>query len=165
MVAIQIRKPSIYKPALINSFASTILLLSDKESEIFSSKESDCPEISLFFNVDKKNEYYRKLREDLKKVDKDDKVLYRHRCREKRLKDKIKSKRGNTDEQEEDDVSDSEGEPSADRPRKRPKIYFDSESDGEIKKRDKPGFIADSLSLEEQEAIALKLLSSMHSQL
>ncbi|CAN6722303.1 unnamed protein product [Malus baccata var. baccata] len=108
---------------------SVILLL------IFSSKESDCPETSLFFNVDKKNEYYRKLREDLKKVDKDDKVLYRHRCREKRLKDKIKSKRGNTDEQEEDDVSDSEGEPSADRPRKRPKIYFDSESDGEIKKQ------------------------------
>ncbi|KAB2604563.1 DEAD-box ATP-dependent RNA helicase 32-like [Pyrus ussuriensis x Pyrus communis] len=56
--------------------------------------------------------FRRKLREDLKKVDKDDKVPYRHCCREKRLKDKIKSKRGNTDEQEEDDVSDSEGEPN-----------------------------------------------------
>ena len=135
-------------------------------SDLVSSKESDCPEISLLFNADKKNEYYKKLREDLKKVDKDDKVLDGHRRREKRLKDKIRSKRGNTDEEaeEEEDVSDSEGESCADRPHKRPKIYFGSDSDGAIKERKyELWFVADSISLEEQEAIALKLLSSMHS--
>ncbi|KAB2629277.1 DEAD-box ATP-dependent RNA helicase 32-like [Pyrus ussuriensis x Pyrus communis] len=65
---------------------------------------------------DKKNEYYKKLREGLKKVDKDDKVVDGHRRREKRLKDKIRSQRGDTDEEpeeeEEEDVSDSEGEPN-----------------------------------------------------
>lgn len=117
----------------------------------------------LFLYADKKTEYYKKLREGLKKEDKDDKAQYRNRRREKRLKNKMKWKRGNTDEEE--DVSDSEGEAYANRPHKRSKIYFGSDDDdGEIKEsKDKLGFIADSISLAEQEAVALKVLSAMHS--
>ncbi|KAM2968843.1 hypothetical protein FF2_016018 [Malus domestica] len=113
---------------------------------------------------DKKTEYYKKLREGLKKEDKDDKAQYHNRRREKRLKNKMKWKRGNTYEKEED-VSDSEGEAYANRPHKRSKIYFGSDDDdGEIKEsKDKLGFIADSISLAEQEAVALKVLSAMHS--
>ncbi|BFG17390.1 hypothetical protein CerSpe_036640 [Prunus speciosa] len=114
---------------------------------------------------DKKTEYYKKLREDLKKVDKEDKDLDRQRRREKRMKDKMKQKRGNIEEEEDDDLSDSEGgEPSEDRPHKRSKIYFDSDDEGEREEsKDKLGFKPDTVSLVEQEALALKLLSSMHS--
>ncbi|KAH0990820.1 hypothetical protein GBA52_002303 [Prunus armeniaca] len=113
---------------------------------------------------DKKTEYYKKLREDLKKVDKEDKDLDRQRRREKRMKDKLKQKRGNIEEEEDDDLSDSEGEPSEDRPHKRSKIYFDSDDEGEREEsKNKLGFKPDSVSLAEQEALALKLLSSMHS--
>ncbi|KAM1846612.1 hypothetical protein ACFX14_011005 [Malus domestica] len=113
---------------------------------------------------DMKNEYYKKLREDMKVVDKEDKVLDRQRRREKRLKHKMKLKRGNTEEDSEDNLSDSEGEPAEDRPRKKSKIYFGSDDEGEREEsKEKLGFTADSMSLEEQEALALKLLNSMHS--
>lgn len=117
----------------------------------------------LIFGADKKTEYYKKLREDLKKVDKEDKDLDRQRRREKRMKDKLKQKRGNLEEEEDDDLSDSEGEPCKDRPHKRSKIYFDSDDEGEREEsKDKLGFKPYSVSLAEQEALALKLLSSMH---
>ena len=94
-----------------------------------------------------KNEYYKKLREDMKVVDKEDKVLDRQRRREKRLKHKMKLKRGNTEEDSEDNLSDSEGEPAEDRPRQKSKIYFGSDDEGDREKsKKKLGFTADSMS-------------------
>ncbi|KAF2285789.1 hypothetical protein GH714_007795 [Hevea brasiliensis] len=58
---------------------------------------------------------------------------------------------------------DQEGERMGDRKRKRPKIYFDSDSDDGKTIEDRDKLVkTDSISLSEQEALALKLLSSMH---
>ncbi|KAE8713683.1 DEAD-box ATP-dependent RNA helicase 32 [Hibiscus syriacus] len=113
---------------------------------------------------DKKNEFYKKMREELKQVDKGDKLLQRQRLREERMKKKMKLKKGQRDDDEEVDVSDS-GEPDANKKRKRSKIYFhsDSEDEKEEIKVDSAGVNADSISLAEQEELALKLLNSMHS--
>ncbi|KAJ0101764.1 hypothetical protein Patl1_04221 [Pistacia atlantica] len=119
---------------------------------------------------DQKSEYYRKLREDMKRADKEDKLLDRQRRREKRVKQKMKWKKGDMEEEDEDGLSGSEEEMEHGR-RKRSKIYFDSGSDndndnedGETKEnktsKDSKG---DSITLEEQEALALKLLNSLHS--
>ncbi|KAG6634596.1 DEAD-box ATP-dependent RNA helicase 32 [Carya illinoinensis] len=106
----------------------------------------------------KKNEYYNKMREELKLVDKEDKLLERQRLREKRIKEKMKLKRGHSeDEADEEELPGSEDEATGSRPHKKSKIYYDSDSDGEKKEK------KDSMSLEEQEALALKLLNSMHS--
>ncbi|XVE80373.1 hypothetical protein DITRI_Ditri14bG0134800 [Diplodiscus trichospermus] len=116
-----------------------------------------------------KDEYYKKMREELKQVDKEDKLLERQRLREKRIKQKMKRKKGkmeeDDDDQDEDDVSGSEGESDASRKPKRSKVYFHSDSDdgeGEENKAN-AGFTADSISIAEQEELALKLLNSMHS--
>ncbi|GMI63744.1 hypothetical protein like AT5G54910 [Hibiscus trionum] len=115
--------------------------------------EKTSGEIQL--DQDKKNEYYKRMREELKQVDKEDKLLERQRLREKRMKKKMKLKKGQRDDDEEEDISGSEGEPDENKKRKRSKIYFHSDSEEEIK--------ADSISLAEQEQLALKLLNSMHS--
>ena len=102
----------------------------------------------------------------MKHVDKEDKVLDRQRRREKRIKEKMKRKIGSMgleeDGEGEDDLSGSEGEG---RKYKRSKIYFDSDSDNAdtTGSKDNAGIITDSISLAEQEALALKLLGSMHS--
>ncbi|KAL4298737.1 hypothetical protein AHAS_Ahas17G0030800 [Arachis hypogaea] len=118
---------------------------------------------SLLLDPEQKAEYYRKMREDLKKADKEDKLLERQRRREKRIKQKMKWKEGNMDE--DDDVSGSESDKATARPNKKSKVYFDSDSDdGERNEVTGKGAIgAGSVSLEEQEALALKLLNSMHS--
>ncbi|MED6216191.1 DEAD-box ATP-dependent RNA helicase 32 [Stylosanthes scabra] len=120
---------------------------------------------SLLLDPEQKAEYYRKMREDLKKADKEDKLLERQRRREKRIKQKMKWKEGNMDEDDEDDVSGSESDKATARPNKKSKVYFDSDSDdGERNEVTGKGAIgAGSVSLEEQEALALKLLNSMHS--
>ncbi|KAK8643941.1 hypothetical protein V6N13_013218 [Hibiscus sabdariffa] len=115
--------------------------------------EKTSGEIQL--DQDKKKEYYKKMREELKQVDKEDKLLERQRLRENRMKKKMKLKKGQREDDEEDDISGSEGEADANKKRKRSKIYFHSDSEEEIK--------ADSISLAEQEQLALKLLNSMHS--
>ncbi|CAK7338481.1 unnamed protein product [Dovyalis caffra] len=121
---------------------------------------------SSLLDQDKRKEYYKKMREQMKHVDKEDKLLDRQRRREKRIKEKMKWKKGSIDEEEdgggEDDLSGSEGEG---RKHKRSKIYFDSDSDNAemTENKDNAGPSTDSVSLAEQEALALKLLSSMHS--
>lgn len=107
------------------------------------------------------------MREQLKQADKEDKLLESERHREKRIKDKLKRKRNNVkeDDGEQDDDSGSEEEASRNRSHRRSKIYFDSDNeDGEGKDNNvKTDIGASSVSLEEQEALALKLLNSMHS--
>ncbi|GMJ15952.1 hypothetical protein like AT5G54910 [Hibiscus trionum] len=124
--------------------------------------EKTSGEIQL--DQDKKNEYYKKMREELKLVDKEDKLLERQRLRENRMKRKMKLKKGQR-EDEDEDISGSEGEPDANNKRKRSKIYFHSDSDDgekEESKGDLAGINADSISVAEQEQLALKLLNSMH---
>ncbi|KAJ4837430.1 DEAD-box ATP-dependent RNA helicase 32 [Turnera subulata] len=118
------------------------------------------------FDKEKREEYYKRMREDLKQVDKEDKLLDRQRRREKRIKQKMKRKRGSAEEEEdEDDEDDSEGDRMGERKPKRTKIYFDSDADDDAKaeSKDKAGLKTESISLAEQEALALKLLGSMHS--
>ncbi|KAL5548347.1 hypothetical protein UlMin_003578 [Ulmus minor] len=117
-------------------------------------------------DLDKKEEYYRKMREDMKQADKEDKVLLQKRLREERMKKKMKWKKGQAeeeDEEEDDDHSGSEEEANGKKAKKK-KINFGSDSDeGEREEnKTKEGFAADSISLAEQEALALKLLNSMH---
>ncbi|KAF9666993.1 hypothetical protein SADUNF_Sadunf16G0286700 [Salix dunnii] len=121
---------------------------------------------SSLLDQDKREEYYKKMREQMKHVDKEDKVLDRQRRREKRIKEKMKRKIGSMgleeDGEGEDDLSGSEGEGKK---YKRSKIYFDSDSDNAdtTGSKDNAGIITDSISIAEQEALALKLLGSMHS--
>ncbi|XP_074317773.1 DEAD-box ATP-dependent RNA helicase 32-like [Silene latifolia] len=98
-------------------------------------------------------ERYKKEREKLKEADKEDKLHGRQRLKEIKMKKKAKLKRGMPDEDEED----SDGEAVAPRLNKKTKLYSDSESEDKdtVAKRNK-------LSLEAQEALALKLLGSMH---
>lgn len=109
-------------------------------------------------------ERYAKLREEMKERDKEDKLLHRQRLRDRRTKEKLKLKRWREGE-EEMDMED--GQCESDDPEKgkhkRSKIYFDSDDDNGVKGKENAGVIADSISIAEQEAMALKLLSSMHS--
>ncbi|XP_022716911.1 DEAD-box ATP-dependent RNA helicase 32 [Durio zibethinus] len=124
---------------------------------------------NILLDQDKKDEYYKKMRQELKQVDKEDKLLERQRLREKRIKKKMKLKKGQKeeedDEEDEDDLSDSEGESDANRKRKRSKVYFHSDSDDGEREENKAvaSINADSISVAEQEELALKLLYSMHS--
>uniref|UniRef100_A0A2P2LSM2 ATP-dependent RNA helicase n=2 Tax=Rhizophora mucronata TaxID=61149 RepID=A0A2P2LSM2_RHIMU len=123
---------------------------------------------SSLLNQGKRDEYYKKMREELKQADREDKQLDRQRRRDKRIKEKMKWKKGPSEEDEdrdsENDISGSE-EKVGGREHKKLKIYFDSESDdGELKvNRGDVSLSTDSISLAEQEALALKLLSSMNS--
>ncbi|KAK6946894.1 protein of unknown function DUF4217 [Dillenia turbinata] len=111
---------------------------------------------------DKVNERYAKLRQEMKERDKEDKLLQHQRLREKRQKEKRKYKVARPDDGEEEDLYE---EPNAKKRSKRSKPYSDSDSDEEQGKiyKDNLGFNADSITLAEQEELALKLLSSMHS--
>ncbi|CAN1318775.1 DEAD-box ATP-dependent RNA helicase 32 [Linum perenne] len=120
---------------------------------------------SSLLDKEKRAEYYQKMREEMKKVDKVDKVVDSQRRREKRIKEKMKRKRelGDEDDEEEEE---EEGEGRNGRNKtKRSKMYFNSDSDEEGMakgKKEKVETKADSISLAEQEALALKLLSNMH---
>ncbi|KAL4619062.1 hypothetical protein ACB092_06G054200 [Castanea dentata] len=113
---------------------------------------------SFVVDQGKKNEYYNQMREEMKQVDKEDKLLDRQRRREKRIKQKMKLKRGSLEEEDDEEHSASEEEATRDRPRKKSKKYYNSDSDDGERKENK-----DSSSLAEQEALALKLLNAMHS--
>lgn len=116
-------------------------------------------------------ERYEKMREAMKPEDKEDKRLEHMRLREKRIKQKEKRKRnmkrGNTLEEEEVEREDVDGRATGERTSKRSKIYFDSKSDDDSPDykddNSRGSLLADSISLAEQEELALKLLSSMHS--
>ncbi|XP_059444504.1 DEAD-box ATP-dependent RNA helicase 32 [Corylus avellana] len=115
---------------------------------------------SFLIDQGKKKEYYNKMREEMKHADKEDKVLDHQRRREQRIKKKMKLKRGALeDEDSQEELSGSEEEATRDRPRKKSKIYYDSDSDDDGERKQNK----DSMTLEEQEAVALKLLNSMHS--
>lgn len=128
---------------------------------------ADTNHSNILFDQDKKDEYYRKMREELKLVDKEDKLLDRQRRRDKRVKEKIKWKKSNMEEEDDGEESGSEGEMEGGRKHKRSKIYFDSDSDSDYGEReenkDTKGINGDSITIAEQEEVALKLLSSMHS--
>lgn len=115
-------------------------------------------------------ERYEKMREAMKPEDKEDKRLEHMRLREKRIKAKEKrkrnTKRGNTLE-EEVEGEDVDGRATEGRTSKRSKIYFDSKSDDDSPDykddNDRGSHLANFISLAQQEELALKLLSSMHS--
>ncbi|KAF6168055.1 hypothetical protein GIB67_011440, partial [Kingdonia uniflora] len=109
---------------------------------------------------DKVQDRYAKHRTEMKLRDKEDKAELHRRLKEKRVKQKIKSKKPMQDGIVEEDFSVSDEE-SDDRTAKRPKKYFGN-VDGEGKNA-KLLFTGDSISLAEQEDLALKLLSNMHS--
>ncbi|KAI4388359.1 hypothetical protein MLD38_000693 [Melastoma candidum] len=92
---------------------------------------------TILLDKDKKDEFYRKMREEMKQVDKEDKLLEHQRRREKRTKEKMKLKKGraedNFEEDSEGEFSDSESEASRTRKHKKTKIYFDDD-DGEGRK-------------------------------
>jgi len=108
-------------------------------------------------HAEQKAEYYKRMREDLKKADKEDKLVERQRLRDKKFKQKMKWKAGNEEEEDnQDDTSGSEGDETVNRRHRKSKIYFDSDSDeGERKE-------ASRKQTEDQEELALKLLQSMH---
>ncbi|KAK1391837.1 DEAD-box ATP-dependent RNA helicase 32 [Heracleum sosnowskyi] len=117
---------------------------------------------------EKVNKRYAELREEMKVQDKEDKFLDRQRRKEKRIKAKNKLKRGaeeDEDDVEGDDLSESDRATGGQKASKRSKIYFDSDNEDSEKKGGKNniGFPADSISLAQQEELALKLLSSMNS--
>ncbi|ONK75009.1 uncharacterized protein A4U43_C03F12360 [Asparagus officinalis] len=113
---------------------------------------------------EKVKERYKKLRQEMDLRDKEDKVLLRQRLREKRTKEKMKLKRWREEEQDEEDASDQDEEAKSN-VTKRSKIYFNNDSDDDKQDQEAKdmGPIPDSVSVTEQEALALKLLSSMHS--
>ncbi|KAK7372025.1 hypothetical protein VNO80_05393 [Phaseolus coccineus] len=120
---------------------------------------------ALLLDPEQKAEYYRRMRDDLKKADKEDKLVERQRLREKRIKQKMKWKAGNEEEDDQDDISGSEEDETVNRRHKKSKVYFDSDSD-EGETNEMAGNARTSTgaaTLEEQEALALKLLNSMHS--
>ncbi|XP_027172891.1 DEAD-box ATP-dependent RNA helicase 32 [Coffea eugenioides] len=122
----------------------------------------------VHLDKDKVKQRFADLRKELKIVDEEDKILDRKRRKEKRIKEKMKWKKGREGEEadvgSEVDISASDTEESGDRVNKKTKIYFDTDSDdGKRTRKDKQGGSADSISLAEQEQLALKLLSSMHS--
>lgn len=105
---------------------------------------------------------YAELREKMKVADKEDKALDQKRRKEKRIKQKMKLKRGREEEEDdavsEDDLSGSDREATKNRPNKKGKTYFNCDSDNGD---DDSGMRTAPITLAEQEELALKLLSSM----
>lgn len=101
-------------------------------------------------------------------ADKEDKLVQQQRRREKRIKKKMNLKERIAEDDDGDNNSGSEGDADevGGRRHKKSKIYFDSDSDNETKGTEVTGGnegISKNVTLEEQEALALKLLNSMHS--
>ncbi|KAK1440058.1 hypothetical protein QVD17_05883 [Tagetes erecta] len=118
--------------------------------------------INTALDKDKVRERFDELREEMKIRDQEDKLLDRKRRKEKRIKEKEKYKRARNEEDDDEDDVDASGSDKDFKNVKRSKVYFDSDdSDGEMK--DKVALKTDDISLAEQEELALKLLSSMHS--
>ncbi|KAH7675615.1 RNA helicase protein [Dioscorea alata] len=121
---------------------------------------ADAQHVDVLVRPDKVKERYEKLKEEMKQRDKEDKVLHRQRLREKRTKEKMKLKRWR-EEDEEDDVGFDMDETESGAPKKS-KLYFNSDDDADEKSED-VRLKTDSVSIAEQEELALRLLNSMHS--
>ncbi|KAL4553983.1 hypothetical protein LXL04_039900 [Taraxacum kok-saghyz] len=120
---------------------------------------------SALLDKDKVMKRYADMKENMKIVDKEDKLLDRQRRKEKRIKEKIKHKRARDEEEEEEDDDDVDGYSGSDkdtRNHKKSKVYFNSDSDDDMARKDDVALKTDAISLAEQEELALKLLSSMH---
>ncbi|KAI3810040.1 hypothetical protein L1987_19647 [Smallanthus sonchifolius] len=113
---------------------------------------------SALLDKSKVMERFAELREEMKTRDQEDKLVDRKRRKEKRIKEKEKYKRARNEEEDEDEDDDEFSGSDKDL-KKGSKVYFDS--DDEMK--DKVALKTDEISLAEQEELALKLLSSMHS--
>lgn len=121
---------------------------------------------SAMLDKDKVLKRYAEMKEDMKTRDKEDKLLDRQRRKEKRIKEKIKHKRARDEEDEDDVDEDDDGFSGSDkdtRNLKRSMVYFDSDNDDDVARKDDVALKTDAISLAEQEELALKLLSSMHS--
>ncbi|KAJ1291118.1 hypothetical protein BS78_02G294000 [Paspalum vaginatum] len=108
---------------------------------------------------DKISQRYAEMLREMQEHDKEDKLEHKKSLREKKLQKKLKLKRkrhGETEagSDEEDSGSDSDRGPEAVRRGK--KRYFNSDDEGD-------GAVKDGDVLAQQEALALKLLSKMHS--
>uniref|UniRef100_A0A7N0UW60 ATP-dependent RNA helicase n=1 Tax=Kalanchoe fedtschenkoi TaxID=63787 RepID=A0A7N0UW60_KALFE len=112
------------------------------------------------FDPEAVKERFRKMREDFKAKDQEDKVLHSKRLKDKRLKEKKKRRGAKDEENEEKEDDDSVSDNEAMRPHNK-RIKFDHDSDDSSGDYQKV-LLKDSISVAEQEAIALKLLSSMH---
>ncbi|XP_073122814.1 DEAD-box ATP-dependent RNA helicase 32 [Henckelia pumila] len=118
------------------------------------------------------NQRYTKLREEVTEVDKEDKAAYRQRLREKRIKQKMKLKRrrdengegeSESEDEDEDDLSGPHKETPTGRAHKKLKIYLHDSEDGEMRQgKTNTSMSTDSITLAEQEELALKVLRSMH---
>ncbi|KAL7592580.1 hypothetical protein Lser_V15G35349 [Lactuca serriola] len=120
---------------------------------------------SALLDKDKVLKRYAEMKLDMISRDKEDKILDRQRRKEKRLKEKEKHKRArdNDDDVDEDDDGFS-GSNKDTRNLKKSKVYFDSDGDDDdVARKDEVASKTDAISLHEQEELALKLLSSMHS--
>ncbi|XP_010551168.1 PREDICTED: DEAD-box ATP-dependent RNA helicase 32 [Tarenaya hassleriana] len=107
-------------------------------------------ETNVELDQERKMEFYKKMREELKRVDVEDKKLERDKRREKKMKQKMKRKK----EEEEEEGEGEEEEGRQDKRRK--KIYFGDDADND-------GINTEAISVTEQEELALKLLRSMSS--
>ncbi|KAD3067099.1 hypothetical protein R6Q59_018803 [Mikania micrantha] len=119
---------------------------------------------SALLDKSKVMERFAELREEMKICDQEDKLLDRKRRKEKRIKEKEKYKRvRNEEEDDNEDDDDFSGSDKDSKKVKRSKVYFDSDNDSDGEMKDKVELKTDEISLAEQEELALKLLSSMHS--
>uniref|UniRef100_A0A1D1YXK1 DEAD-box ATP-dependent RNA helicase 32 n=1 Tax=Anthurium amnicola TaxID=1678845 RepID=A0A1D1YXK1_9ARAE len=117
---------------------------------------------TFHFSNDEVENRFKKLKEQMKKRDKEDKLVQKQSLRERRTKEKMKIKKQR--EQEADDEDDLSGSDGAGRhvDTKRQKIYFDSDSDEGGKEREGLDF-AGAMSVAAQEDLALEMLNRMHS--
>ncbi|XP_051125087.1 DEAD-box ATP-dependent RNA helicase 32 [Andrographis paniculata] len=120
---------------------------------------------SVKLDKDKVSQRYAELREAMKVADKEDKALAKERLKEKRRKEKMKRKRSRDEDKEEsglseEDQSDMDNEANTGNSNKKQKVYFDSDNEDDGRDKIK---MKDKITLREQEELALKLLSSMHS--
>ncbi|KAL8151558.1 hypothetical protein V2J09_021366 [Rumex salicifolius] len=115
-------------------------------------------------DVDKVNERYKKIREQMKEADKIDKDQARQLRKEKQMQKKIKLKNAREEaESDEDESSGCDEEPSKSRVNRKTKLYLSDDEDTQNKNSNKRGELnISSISLAEQESMALKLLESMN---
>ncbi|KAK3127168.1 hypothetical protein QOZ80_7AG0569290 [Eleusine coracana subsp. coracana] len=131
----------------------------DDEGNIIPPLASVAEEVALEAVVDKDkvSQRYAELYKEMQKHDKEDKLEHKKSLREKKLQKKLKLKRKRQEEaeagSEEDSGSESDRGYNA---TKKAKKYFDSDDEGEVDVKD--GDV-----LAQQEELALKLLSKMHS--
>ncbi|ESQ42965.1 hypothetical protein EUTSA_v10012775mg [Eutrema salsugineum] len=108
-----------------------------------------------------RKDYYKKVGEQLRKVDHVDKKVEREKRREKRMKEKIKRKKGAMEEEEEEEGHEDSGSSEEETGRKRKrakKVDFDGNGDGD-EEREGGKINTDSVSIAELEEMALKLIT------